>query len=46
MFTHCFFGFKAPKKFVAFHLTLPTLQKLFNSIKEWETYGVFGVRGI
>jgi hypothetical protein len=46
MFTYCFFGFKAPKTFVAFHPTLPMLQKKFNSIKELETHGVFGVRRI
>jgi hypothetical protein len=46
MFTYCFFGFKAPKTFVAFHPTLPMLPKNINSIKEWETYGVLGVRRI
>jgi hypothetical protein len=45
-YSHVFFGSKVPKKFVAFQLTLPMLQKLFISIKEWEIYGVFGVMGI
>jgi len=37
---------EAERPFVAFHLTFPMPQKLFNSIKEWGRYGVFSVRGL
>jgi hypothetical protein len=37
------FAFEASTTFVTLHLTLPMWQKLFNSIKEWRRYGMFGV---
>jgi hypothetical protein len=39
------FDFENSKKKFSYHLPFPTLQKSFNSMKEWERYGVFGVRG-
>ncbi len=39
------FDFENSKKKFSRHLPFPTLQKSFNSMKEWERYGVFGIRG-
>jgi len=43
---HWEFDFWVQKPIVAFHLALVTSQKLFNWIKEWGRYVVFGVRGV
>jgi hypothetical protein len=37
---------EAQRTFVALHLVLPTSQKLLDSVKEWRSHGVFGVRGL
>ncbi len=43
--THCSSTFEAKWTFVALCLVLPMLQKFLILAKEWEDYGVFGVRG-
>jgi hypothetical protein len=35
---------EAQRTFVALHLALPMSQKLLDLVKEWRSYGVFGVR--
>jgi uncharacterized protein YebE (UPF0316 family) len=42
---HCSSIFEVENKIVAFQVVLPTLQKLFNLVKECERYGVFSERG-
>jgi hypothetical protein len=41
---HCSFVYEAQRKFIAFHLALPTSQTLLNLVKEWENNGMFDIK--